>query len=325
MEPLRRTNRNDPVSDMLRTLQVRTTVFCRSDMRAPWGFGVKAHGRAAFHIVLEGSCRLEVDGVASPICLDRGDVVVLPHGPGHRLRSGSSARVEWLDDILDRTPPIAGKLTYGGTGARTDLICGVFSMEQREAAPVLSSLPAVALVRRSSASARWLSPLLQLIKNEVASFEPGADSVVARIADVLLLQALRSAVQATDGHVFDTRVGAALRLMREEPHRAWTVESLARAVSASRTALADQFRLGTGLPPMRYLTRLRLAMTAKALSGSDGSLASIAARVGYSSDVALSKAFTREMGISPRDYRNAARSTVRRRAARSGRRRSSAA
>jgi len=301
---------DDAVSEMLRTLRIRTTVFCRSDFGAPWGFAVKAHGRAAFHILLEGSCWLEVDGVSEPVRLEAGDVVVLPRGPGHRLRSEKSARVEWLDDILERTPPAEGKLTYGGGGVPTDLVCGVFAIEQNEAVPVLKSIPSIALVRGSEGRASWLGPLLDLVKAEVDSFEPGADSVVARIADVLLLQVVRGSLQAGNGHVFDSQVGTAMRLMREQPQRAWTVDALARTVAASRTSLADRFRNATGMPPMRYLTRLRIAFAARQLSGTNASLAEIAERVGYSSDAALSKAFLREMGSSPRSYRQAARSGV---------------
>jgi AraC-like DNA-binding protein len=311
MEKLSRAPTVDAVSEMLRTLRIRATVFCRSDMRAPWGFGVKAHGRAAFHILLEGECQLEVEGVDQPTRLSAGDVVVLPRGPGHRLRSGAGARVEWLDDILVRTPPVQGRLVYGGKGARTDLICGVFSIEDKEAAPVLNAIPTIALVRNADGRARWLAPLLALVKAEVGSFEPGADSVVARLADVLLLQAVRTGLQSANGHIFDAQVGKTMRLMREQPERGWTLEALAKAVSASRTSLADRFRRSTGVPPMRYLTKLRIASAARELSGTNASLAEIAARVGYGSDVALSKAFLRETGQTPRDYRRGAQSVIR--------------
>jgi AraC-like DNA-binding protein len=311
---------------MLRTLHIRTTVFCRSDFGAPWGFAVKAHGRAAFHILLEGACWLEVDGVDEPVRLRAGDVVVLPRGPGHRLRSETSAQVEWLDDILERTPPVEGKLIYGGRGAPTDLVCGVFEIEDEEALPVLKAIPSIALVRGSEGRASWLRPLLELVRAEVVSFEPGADSVVARIADVLLLQVVRASLHAGDGHVFDSQVATAMRLMREEPERGWTVDSIARKVMASRTSLVDRFRQTTGMPPMRYLMRLRIAFAARQLSATNASLAEIAMRVGYSSEAALSKAFLREMGASPRSYRHASRSgVVKATPVKSGRRRRTAA
>ena len=304
MERLSRSHPDDGVSEMLRSLRIRTTVFCRSDMQAPWGFGVRAHGRAAFHILLEGACRLDVEGVEKPINLEAGDLVVLPRGPGHALRSEDGAPVEWLDDILERTPPVNGRLRYGGHGPRTDLICGVFAIEDREAVPILKAIPTVALVRRED-GAKWLGPLLELIRVEVASFAPGADSVVARLADILMLQAIRHGLDgvAHDAAVFDSQVGTVLRLMREEPDRAWTVGELARAVSSSRTSLVQRFRHTTGMPPMRYLTRLRIASAARELGSSTATLAEIAERVGYSSDIALSKAFRREMGVTPRDYR----------------------
>jgi AraC-like DNA-binding protein len=307
MDRLNRSKPNDGVSEMLRSLRVRTTIFCRSDMRAPWGFGVRAHGRAAFHVLLEGSCTLEIEGVDEPIKLAAGDLVVLPRGPGHTLRSDRDAQVEWLDDILHRTPPVNGRLRYGGRGARTDLICGVFAIEDREAVPILKAIPTVALVRREDGRT-WLGPLLEIIKAEIASFAPGGDSVVARLADVLMMQAVRHELEAVTHHgvIFDSQVGTALRLMREEPDRAWTIGGLARAVSSSRTSLVERFRLTTGMPPMRYLTRLRIATTARELGSSTSTLAEIAPRVGYSSDIALSKAFRREMGVTPSDYRVAA-------------------
>ncbi|TMD37858.1 MAG: AraC family transcriptional regulator [Chloroflexi bacterium] len=307
MDRLNRSKPNDGVSEMLRSLRVRTTIFCRSDMRAPWGFGVRAHGRAAFHVLLEGSCALDVEGVEEPIKLAAGDLVVLPRGPGHTLRSDRDAPVEWLDDILHRTPPVDGRLRYGGRGVHTDLICGVFAIEDREAVPILTAIPTVALVRREDGHT-WLGPLLEIIKVEVASFAPGGDSVVARLADVLMLQAIRHELEAVthDYVIFDSQVGTALRLMREEPDRAWTIGGLARAVSCSRTSLVERFRLTTGMPPMRYLTRLRIATAARELGNSAATLAEIAPRVGYSSDIALSKAFRREMGVTASDYRVAA-------------------
>jgi len=265
----------------------------------------------AFHILLAGSCWVEADGIDEPVRLSAGDIVVLPHGPAHRLRSEPTAPIEWLDDILERSPLVAGQLTYGGRGARTDLVCGVFSVENGEVAPLLRALPAVAHIKNTGGAApAWLGPLLDLLRAEVGSFEPGADSVVARIAEILLLQAVRSVL--SDGRewrrLYDPQVGKVLRLMRDRPHVEWTVEKLARAVSASRTAFADRFREATGMPPIRYLTRLRIASAGRDLRTSSRTLADIARRVGYGSEVALSKAFRREMGVAPRAYRTAARS-----------------
>lgn len=306
MERLSRPPAPDGVSAMLRDLRVGSTIFCRSEMRAPWGFAVKAHGRMAFHVLLAGACWLEVDGRDERWPLTAGDVVLLPHGPTHRLRSDPKAPIEWLDDILVRHPMKAGQLAYGGRGAPTDLVCGVLAIEDRDAAPILRALPSVVHIRSAGGSRpAWLNPLLDLLRTEIGSFEPGADSVAARIADILLLQAVRSALAGAQEWqpLYDPQIGEALRLMREERRAAWTVEKLARAVSASRTSFADRFRRATGVPPMRYLTRLRIAAAAKQLRSSSATVGEIADRVGYGSEEALSKAFRREMGASPRGYR----------------------
>jgi AraC-like DNA-binding protein/mannose-6-phosphate isomerase-like protein (cupin superfamily) len=297
------------LNEVLRSLRTNSTVFCRSDMGAPWGFAVKAHGRAAFHIILEGSCLLDVDGVADPMRLTSGDVVILPHGPEHRLRSDPAAPVAWLDDILAREPILAGRLTYGGNGAATELICGVFDIENREAVPIWSALPSIAHVRiDGNEKPVWLSAILELVEEESSAFAPGSASVVARVTEVLLLQVLRRALDAESEtqRIYDPRIAVALRLIRERPAADWTVSKLAAAATSSRSAFVERFRQATGMPPMRYLSRVRLAKAATELRNGNVALAELADRVGYGSEAALSKAFQREFGVRPRDYRSAA-------------------
>lgn len=312
MDRLNQAQPSDGLSAMLAALRVQTTIFCRSEMSAPWGFAVKAHGRSAFHLVLDGHCWLDVSGVPEPLEMTPGDIVVLARGPEHQLRSDRAARVEWLDDILERTPPRMGRLRYGENGVRTDLICGVLELENPTAVPLLNALPQVAHIKAADASTGWLAPLIELLRAEVGSFEPGADSVAARIADILLLQAIRSALRNGGElpQLFDRQVGHALRLLRDEPQQQWTADELARRVSASRASLAKRFKRSTGASPMRYLTELRMASAARHLRQGNSSLAEIASAVGYGSEAALSKAFLREMGVSPRAYRLAARADV---------------
>ena len=101
----------------------------------------------------------------------------------------------------------------------------------------------------------------------------------------------------------DAEVERALRAIEEHPTRQWTVDSLAAHVGLSRAALARRFTLRMGDPPLTYLTRWRLALAADLLVGSDRTLATIASRVGYANRFALSAAFKRVHGESPRDYR----------------------
>src|SRR5262249_12714532 len=116
---------------LLDSARVRTTIFCRSSMRAPWGFSVAAHGNPSFHFVSRGHCRLEVHGEGERL-LGAGALVVLPRGPEHALRDKPGSPTLWLDEILADTPPDAsGRLHHGGQGAPTELVCGGFVLDAR--------------------------------------------------------------------------------------------------------------------------------------------------------------------------------------------------
>ena len=312
MRRLAATN-TDNLTEWLRSLRVSTTVFCRSDMGAPWGFAVKPHGKPAFHVILDGECWVEAEDGGAPVHLRRGDVVILPRGPGHTMRSSSASKVEWLDDILAREPIEHGRLRYGGTGATTDLICGVFDIENGGAGAVLRTMPDVTHVPSTDGQPPgWMTGILDILEAESRAFAPGAESVAARVADIMLIQVMRHVLR--EGPVllgaFDARVARALRLLREQPDRSWTVSKLAEATASSRSAFVARFRDATGDPPMRYLSRLRLNIAAGELRGGAATLADIAKRVGYGSDISLSKAFRREFGVAPREYRAAARASV---------------
>ena len=101
----------------------------------------------------------------------------------------------------------------------------------------------------------------------------------------------------------DRRIARALELMRSEPGKRWTVERLARAVGLSRAAFARHFVETTGRSPLRHLSDVRLALAASLLETSDASLAEIAARVGYASEFAFSRAFKRRHGVAPGRFR----------------------
>jgi AraC-like DNA-binding protein len=301
----------DAVSDLLRSLRVRSTVYCRSEMGAPWGFGVPPRDVSAFHLVTQGACWLDVDEVDAPVRLSTGDVVVLMSGRGHRVRDDPSSPVDWLDDILSHAPPVQGRLRHGGSGTRTELICGGFMVEGAPASPVLAALPPVLLLEGSDpATVAWLDPVLTMLRVEMAVPRSGADVVLARLADMLVTQAIRTYLESvTDagqpqvGGLRDPRIAKAIRLAHTDPAHPWTVEELAAEVAMSRSAFASTFRQLTGEPPMRYVTRCRLARAASYLADGGVSVFEVARRSGYDSEASLTKAFSRNFGMAPGAYR----------------------
>jgi AraC-like DNA-binding protein len=305
-------NGRTAVELLLRDLRVSSTLFCRTDFGAPWGFGVHAHGRAAFHLVTEGECWLEVTDELEPIRLRSGDVAILPHGPTHWLRDDLESPTLWLEDLLGQaavTPDL--RLTSGGDGTRTHLICGAFTVEGNKHHPLLSALPRVIYVRRNEDEALpWLEPTLELIRYEIHAAGPSGVALIERLSEVLLGQTLRAAlndprVQTVGLEALrDETIAPAVLAVHEHPERAWTVGELARLSAMSRSAFASRFRAITGDSPIRYVTRYRLARAAGQLRTTNVPIGEIASNVGYESSFTFSRAFKRAFGIPPRAYRD---------------------
>jgi AraC family transcriptional regulator, alkane utilization regulator len=315
MELLSEFDTSDPVSELLRVVRVRSTVYCRSLMRAPWGFGVEAHGNPAFHVVTSGRCWLEIDGELDQTALAAGDLVVLPAGPRHWLRDDPGTPAIELEEILAMTPlDEHRRLHHGGRGRQSGLLCGGFALDGGTSHPMLRALPAMLVIRGSRGRpVPWLAATLAMLSAETASEAPGAEEVVARLADALLTQTLRLALldlQANDDArvrtLGDPQIARAIALIHGQPERTWAVGELAFEVSLSRSEFATRFRDLVGESVLRYLTRTRLARAAVLLRTSDASLAQIAARTGYGTPFSFGKAFKRMFGIAPGAYRGQA-------------------
>jgi AraC family transcriptional regulator, alkane utilization regulator len=301
MERLNQARADDVVSDALRSLRVESTVFCHSRLSAPWGFAVRAREAAAFHAVLSGEAWLEVEGAPGQTRLVAGDLVLLPRAGEHAVRDDPRSAVDWLDELLGDDH--SRRLHHGGGGVRTELLCGGFSLS---ASPVLDALPSV--VQVSADAADWLDPALELIRAQLRGDGPGSEAVVTRVADLLVVSALRTSLLEEPTGVplealRDPEIATALSRVHEHPERRWRVSELAGEVALSRSAFSTRFTVLVGEPPMRYVRRCRLARAAELLRSTRSGLADIALRTGYGSQVSLSKAFKRDYGVTPGAYR----------------------
>ena len=301
----------DAVNEVLTSLRVHSTVYCWSDLGAPWGFAVRARDVCAFHLVMDGACWLEVDDLEEPVQLRGGDLVLLMTGRGHRVRDAPSSEIEWLEDILAHAPKHHGRLRYGGSGPHTELLCGGFMVEGAQANPLVLAMPPILrLEGRDPTTSPWLQALLGLLRIEVGEPRPGANAVLARLADILLTQAVRAylvsladADQPQVAAMRDPRIAKAIRLVHADPGRAWIVGELASEVAMSRSAFAALFRQLTGESPMRYVTRCRLAGAASYLAQEGITMSAVTRRAGFASEASFIRAFSRNFGMSPGAYR----------------------
>jgi AraC-like DNA-binding protein len=220
--------------------------------------------------------------------------------------------VTGLDQLIADHPLDAdARLRCGGDGAHTRLLCGGFALSDPMPAPLLELLPPIVTMDPGSATvSAWIEPVFALVRQEASRATPGAQVIFAKLADVFLSQALRAYLAGAGQtgllrprSTHDPQIEKAAALIRDQPTRPWTLQALAREVGMSRTLFATRFRAVTGESPMRYLAKVRLAQAAGYLRTADLSIDAIAMRTGYGNTASLSKAFKREIGISPGAYR----------------------
>jgi AraC-like DNA-binding protein len=316
----RPTNVEDPatdiLADLLSSLRLRTLVYGRVELRAPWGLRFPDQPDAAsLYVIARGGAQLEMErsGSRGPQTglLAAGDVALLPEGGPHVLRDGEGSPVHVLGEgACRRSSPLAARsIRLGGTGAPTTLVAGSFQVGAARRTFLLQSLPPLIHISAADPQASpWLASTVQLLIAESAAQSPGGTVVVSRLLDVLLIQILRTFVSTPSGEhrlcaLADPQVGRALQLIHARPAEPWTVEGLASAVGQSRSGFAARFAELVGEPPLEYVARWRMTKAADLLRLSDLPLREVAERVGYHSEAAFNRAFKRREGTAPATYR----------------------
>lgn len=293
---------NDPLSDVIALLLPRAVFSKRISGAGRWGVRYSAFGQPSFAAVLEGSCRLAVDG-EPPLTLHEGDFVLLPATPSFTM----SGFEPFTPDYIDPTVAAAGQaeVRHGTRGGRPDvrLLGGYFEFDSPDQGLLVSLLPALVHVR----GVERLSTLVRLVGEESMERRSGRELVLSRLVEVLLIEALR----ATPGEaapagllrgLSDARLAPALRQMHGKVARPWTVAQLAKVAALSRSAFFERFEKNVGLRPMEYLLAWRMAVAKDLLRRHELPLTEVAERVGYASQSTFSTAFSRHVGQAPSHF-----------------------
>lgn len=305
----------DPLTNVLRHLHMDGVFYCRTEVTAPWGADMPPMpGSLWFHIVTAGNGLL-VDATGAEHPLAAGDVLVLPHGHGHRISDAPNRSCPNVLDLHhDYLSPNYAVLRTGGGGAPTSLICGVVTFTHPAARTLASGLPEVIRVGAQVGSAAdEIAPLIQLMAVETRDPKPGGEAVVTRLCDVLVIQAIRSWLADADrptgwvGALRDDQIGAAIAAVHDRSGESWTVASLARHVGMSRSAFAARFQALVDQTPVAYVTQWRMAIARDRLTTDDIGVLELAIELGYGSEAAFGRAFSREVGSSPGRYRTQSR------------------
>ncbi|MCD9032952.1 AraC family transcriptional regulator [Luteimonas sp. Y-2-2-4F] len=300
----------DPLAEVVMLLQPGARFSKVVLGSGPWAVRRTVAGEPFYCVVLDGACRLEVDGHAA-IELQPGDFVLIPAARGVAM---SSLEPPPADVGMQPRALGDGRFRIGRQDGPIDLriLSGHASFGSPDAALLVSLLPQLVHVRGE----QRLATLVQLVGEETREQRPAREVVLARLLEVLLIEALRSTAgtSASPGLVrglADARLAAAIRAMHERPAQPWTVAALAKESALSRSAFFERFGRAVGTTPMEYLLAWRMASAKDLLRRDAGSVAEIAERVGYSSASTFSVAFSRHVGMSPAQYAKAHRAVAR--------------
>ncbi|MFM0723322.1 AraC family transcriptional regulator [Paraburkholderia strydomiana] len=292
----------DPLAEVVTLLEPSARFSKLIHGASPWRTGRSNTGQPFYCVLLEGGCRIAIDG-HDPIELQSGDFVLIPAAYGVSVSSLEPP------PGLDAPAPVAlgsGEFRIGPLGNPVDvrMMAGHCSFGSPDAPLLVSLLPQLVHVRGE----QRLATLVQLVREESHEQRPAREVVLSRLLEVLLIEALRSTAGGTNASpglvsgLADARLAAAIRGMHARPAYAWTVAELAKEAALSRSTFFERFSRAVGVAPMEYLLTWRMALAKDLLRRNEGRVAEIAERVGYSSASTFSVAFTRHVGRPPTRY-----------------------
>ncbi len=297
---------DDALSSIFSMLRLKSCVYFLRDFCAPWGMSMDKGRFAQFHLIVAGMCVAEVDGKTH--YARNGDVLLFPRGYPHQLKDREDTRCLTGSEVMASLETSTPAFVEGGEPVR--LVCGHY--EYRDTPPVLliDQLPEFIHVRAFDvASPRAADSIVPLLLRELDSGKPGGSTIVEHLAEILLIQTLREYV-ATAPHsagllkgLADPQLGQALKLAHAHPEWNLSVERLAREAGMSRSVFSDKFKSVIGLPPSEYLTKIRMVNAIDLLADQATTIPQVAEQVGYASEISFARAFKRETGATPSEYR----------------------
>lgn len=291
----------DPLAEIVALLQPSTPFSKLVSGAGQWAVHRAEAGGPFYCVVIEGTCRLKVNS-EEPLILEKGDFVLIPAAFDFTVSSLDPPK-EGYGFSHVKLPN--GEVRHGEAGgpAEVRMLVGYCAFASPDAHLLVSLLPELVHVRDEPR----FTLLVELVREESRESRSAREFVLARLLEVLLIEALRSAggAQASPGllrGLADEHLAVALRRMHEKPAEPWTVAELAKEAALSRSAFFERFKRTVGVAPMEYLLNWRMALAKDLLHRADVTVAEVAERVGYGSSSSFSVAFGRHVGRPPTFY-----------------------
>jgi AraC-like DNA-binding protein len=290
------------LSDVLRLIRLKSCVYYLRDFSSPWAMQMDQGPFAQFHVVMRGRCIVHSDGQL--IEAVAGDILYFPHGKAHSLAD------QFGRDAVPGSRVLQDPELFSEGPTSAQLLCGHYESRKDIRHPLLEQLPDIVHIKSFECPASsGIDNVLPLLVRELNEGAPGAEVIIERLAEILLIQVLRTNLAQAKiptgflAAMSDNRLTKAIRLIHEQAAEKLTIDDLASAAGMSRSGFALHFKKVSQISPIAYLVKWRMWQATDLLNKTGIGLARIAEQIGYDSEISFSRAFKREFGVAPGEYR----------------------
>lgn len=228
----------------------------------------------------------------------RGDVLVIPEGGLHGYEEAAKCRLINLLFAPHRLPLQLLDL-YTHPGYRRLFMTDVETFERLGGYPRLTLPPGVFRQVRGC--------LKEIIRIEQGDAPGRRCRMMGYLMVILSLLADLCGGKPEEAPPARGGVDRVVRYLNGNFQRQIRLEELARMAAMSENSLLHHFSGMIGITPMKYLTRLRIRYAAELLHNTDMPVAEVAESAGFADPAYFSRAFRRETGLAPLDYRSSGR------------------
>ncbi|WP_158798798.1 AraC family transcriptional regulator [Pedobacter sp. L105] len=297
----------DALSTVLEAIRLKTVVYSKFPLSAPWGLDIVADENSQFWRLVSGSCTIgSPDG--HRIEMAEGDLVFVPHGSAHWIADRStSLRMTSPEFVKARREGIP---VFNGSGDITMLVAGHFEFDYKLLHPFLKDLPSIIHISQyGTENQQLLKQVTQLMLEEMNDEKPGSSVMLKCLSEIMFVNIIRAYLERdapASGFLSalnDPKISKALKLMQDSPQINWTLESLASEIGMSRSVFFNQFKKLLHETPLNYLTNWRIKRASTLLLTDNSNIAEIAANVSYQSEAAFNRIFKSKTGSTPAAYR----------------------
>lgn len=298
-QALANTGQMDLLADHLARAHASGGVFARTVATPPWGLRLAGSIQLALHAVVQGRAWLWLDDPRASVELAPGELALVRGGPDHHIAHEPAAACLEPEEFKARH----ANHEHSDDRRATVFLCGAYRFSGDVGEGLLGALPQV--MPLSAAVGDPLHDVIAVLSRELAAAEPGQQTVLDRLLDILLVLAIRTSFKTSTSAPrwfqasADPRLSAALQAIHDDAARAWTVPELAAISGLSRAAFARSFQRALGQAPMQYLATWRMTLARDYLRTGQPTLAQVADRTGYASPYAFAAAFRRHHGQPP--------------------------